>query len=492
MLKSACIEAVLPSDGRYIKPGMGIIYWVGFLHEEERFIGTFIKQKKHSVKGMRTCPLVPVEGIAMRTTMIRQLIRSRQQELIDLASSFIRIPSENPSPDFKKRSAEMDRLISRYLAAKGFSNTEYSRSEGSLAITVCDAPLNRMAGPRLLFSGHTDVVPAGDRSQWTFDPFSGEVRGGMLLGRGASDMKGGLAALVFTAGLLQEFAPALHLKGSLGVIPSPDEETGGMEIAWLLDQGLIKGDACLIAEPSHPRHPNVGEKGWAWMKVTVPGQPGHGSLHPVLGISAVRRGAAAVGAMAKLRDLKASPPAELYRLLYQSEWFYSQIQGNPLLSQLLFRPSYNPGIIIGGTKVNVVAERCIIEVDTRVPFGMKPEFVLENTKKLVRAAAPGAVIEPLVPFANPNWTLETRPIVQSLEHGIKQVLGNKEPVFSILLLASSDARHFRRHGIDTVLYGPGLQPAIHGYDERVSVESLIESAEIYAETAIQYLNGLRA
>ena len=236
----------------------------------------------------------------MSTRIIRQLIRSRQQELVELAASFIRIPSENPSPEFKKRSAEMGRHISRYLAAKGFWITEHRRSENALVTVVCDAPLTRVPGPRLLFCGHTDVVPAGDCSHWTFDPFSGEVRAGMLLGRGASDMKGGLASLIFVAGLLQEFAHTLNLKGSLGVIASPDEETGGIEVASLLDQGLIKGDACLIGEPTDRYHPNAGEKGKAWMQVIIPGQADHGSLQPLYGISAVRRGAAAVEALTKL------------------------------------------------------------------------------------------------------------------------------------------------------------------------------------------------
>src|SRR4051812_33783980 len=236
----------------------------------------------------------------MSTKMIRQLIRSRQQELVELAASFIRIPSENPSPEFKKQSAEMGHHISRYLATKGFLITEHHSSENALVTVVCDAPLTRVPGPRLLFCGHTDVVPAGDRSRWTFDPFSGEVRSGMLLGRGASDMKGGLASLIFVAGLLQEFAPTLNLKGSLGFIASPDEENGGIELASLLDRGLIKGDACLIGEPTHRYHPNVGEKAMAWMRVTIPGQPGHGSQHPLSGISAVRSGAAVVEALDKL------------------------------------------------------------------------------------------------------------------------------------------------------------------------------------------------
>ncbi|MED3996830.1 ArgE/DapE family deacylase [Peribacillus frigoritolerans] len=425
----------------------------------------------------------------MSTRMIRQLIRSRQQELVELAASFIRIPSENPSPEFKKRSAEMGRHISRYLAAKGFLITEHRRSENALVTVVCDAPLTRVPGPRLLFCGHTDVVPAGDCSNWTFDPFSGEVRAGMLLGRGASDMKGGLASLIFVAGLLQEFAPTLNLKGSLGVIASPDEETGGIEVASLLDQGLIKGDACLIGEPTDRYHPNAGEKGKAWMQVTIPGQTDHGSLQPLYGISAVRRGAAAVEALTKLWELKATPPPEPCQLLYNTEWLLSQGLGNPLLSQLLYRPSYNPGVIQGGTNVNVVADKCIIKVDTRVPFGMKPEFVLDIARNLVSAVAPGAVVEPMVPCTNPNWTLEDRPIVRAIELGIQRVLGMEEPVFSVLLLGSSDASHFRRHGIETVLYGPGLEHTIHGYDERVSVENLVESAEIYAETAIKYLRS---
>ena len=157
-------------------------------------------------------------------------------------------------------------------------------------------------------------------------------------------MKGGLASQIFVAGLLQEFAPTLKLKGSLGFIASPDEENGGIGVASLLDQGMIKGDACLIGEPTHPHHPNVGEKAMAWMRVTIPGQTGHGSQQPLSGISAIRRGAAVVEALAKLWEFKATPPAELGQLLYNTEWFLSHRLGNPLLSQLLYRPSYNPGI----------------------------------------------------------------------------------------------------------------------------------------------------
>ena len=102
------------------------------------------------------------------------------------------------------------------------------------------------------------------------------------------------------------------------------------------------------------------------------------------------------------------------------------------MSQLLYRPSYNPGIIQGGTKVNVIADKCIIEVDTRVPFGMKSEFVYDAANKLVKAIAPDAVVEPIVHYNNPNWTVAKRPIIRSLELVIQRVLGMGQPVFSVL------------------------------------------------------------
>ncbi|MFD0825563.1 M20 family metallopeptidase [Neobacillus sp. M.A.Huq-85] len=423
----------------------------------------------------------------MSGNMILQLVRERQQELIDLASALIRIPSENPSPEFTKYSREAGQHISEYLKAKGFTISEYIHQESGLVTVVGDASLTGATGQKLLFCGHSDVVPAGDRSHWSFDPFSGEVQAGMLLGRGASDMKAGLAALVFVAGIIQELAQKLNLRGKLGVVVVPDEETGGYAAAKFIDQGTIQGNACLIGEPSYPRNPDVGEKASLWFRVTIPGQPGHGSQQPISGISAVRRGALVVEALARLWDLKATPPAELVPLLRKSEWFFSQESENPSLAQLLYRPSYNPGIIMGGTKVNVVAEKCVIEVDTRVPFGMKPEFVLYTARNLVEQVAPGSIVESMGSLLNPNWTLENRPIVRALEKGIRRVLGNEKPIFSKLLLASSDARHFRRNGIDTVLYGPGILNTLHGFDERVSVQNLVESAEIYAATAVKYL-----
>lgn len=423
----------------------------------------------------------------MNAQQLRQIIRDRQQELIDLASSFIQIPSVNSLPDFPETTSQISRLIGSYLENKGLHITEHNNPESGLLTVIGHAPLNGMPGERLLFSGHTDVVPAGDLSRWSFDPFSGEVRDGMLLGRGTSDMKAGLAAAVFVAVLLQEYAPELELSGSLGVVLSPDEESGGQEVSSLLEAGYIEGDACLIAEPTHPLHPNIGEKAKAWLKISIPGEPGHGSHYPFVGESAVRKGALIVKELQRLLEMQAMPPAELYALSSRTAWFFGEQQGNELLSHLLYRPSYNPGVFQGGTIINVVAENSELEIDIRVPFGMRSDYVLAAVKELVYRVDAEAVVEPIIIHSNPNWTREDRPIVRMTEYAIQQVHGTEEPVFGVLLIGSSDASHFRRHGIDTVLYGPGMHHTIHGYDEHVPVESIVETAEVYAEAAVGYL-----
>ena len=92
----------------------------------------------------------------------------------------------------------------------------------------------------LIYCGHTDVVPAGDRSKWDFDPFSGEIKDGWMLGRGASDMKAGLTGLIFAATILKRLN--VELPGQLTLSDCPDEETGGeFGVPWLLEKGSLKG-----------------------------------------------------------------------------------------------------------------------------------------------------------------------------------------------------------------------------------------------------------
>ena len=180
-------------------------------------------------------------------------VEARKDELIDLCSSLIQIPSENPPGD----STEITEFIANYLKQFGLES-EWHESNDKM-YNLLSSIGEEDQGKHLIYCGHTDVVPAGDLSKWDFNPFSGEVKDGWLLGRGASDMKAGLGGLIFVFALLKRLD--IKLPGKLTLAIVPDEETGGeYGVPWLLEKGLIKGDGALIAEPSSPLNPTIGQK----------------------------------------------------------------------------------------------------------------------------------------------------------------------------------------------------------------------------------------
>ena len=135
----------------------------------------------------------------------------------------------------------------------------------------------------LLFCGHVDVVPALDEG-WTHPPYSGIIEDGYVWGRGATDMKGGCAAILAACDMLVQ--ESFELPATLAFVC--DEETGGDSgIRHLIAHDLISPCDCLIAEPSPARHPCIGQKGLCRLDLKFAGTPGHGSLYPTIGVSAI-------------------------------------------------------------------------------------------------------------------------------------------------------------------------------------------------------------
>lgn len=229
-------------------------------------------------------------------------IEQNQEELISLCSKLIQCPSENPPGD----SRAISQFIIDYLKRFGIE-TSIHESQDKMwnLISTIGSPGEK----HLIFCGHTDVVPAGDLSKWDFLPFSGLVKDGFIHGRGASDMKGGLAGLIFTVGILARLG--VPLDGQLSLLIVPDEETGGdFGVPWVLDRSLIHGTAAVIAEPSHPQHPTIGQKGSCWFEFTVEGTPGHGSLSPLVGDSAIMKANKAISALQKIWEMKPDIPED--------------------------------------------------------------------------------------------------------------------------------------------------------------------------------------
>ena len=363
-----------------------------------------------------------------------------------------------------------------------------------------------------MLMGHLDVVPAGDRDRWGFDPFCGDVRDERVLGRGATDMKGGVACIMAVyhalSGLMDE------LGGSLLLALVCDEETGGrLGAGWLAERGVFDGvDACLIAEPTSPYVAILGERGICWLRLKAHGRPAHGSV-PSLGQNAIEVMMKALGALKEIEKTPVKTPEDVRAVLEEMEELVKSpydFLGLKGVRKALARVAYgflglgkeklrayveacksftvNVGIIRGGTKVNIVPEACEAEVDVRVPHGSSTSHVLSSVKRLL-SGLPGRIdVEPMN-RVEPTFTSSSEAICRALDRAVETVLGRR-PIHA-LMPATTDGHYLRARGIPTVVYGPGLAHLAHAYDEYVPIEHLEICSRAICLTAIYFL-GLRA
>jgi succinyl-diaminopimelate desuccinylase len=404
-------------------------------------------------------------------------IDNKQDDLLALCSKLLQMNTENPPGD----TSEISNFIIEYLSSFGIE-TEVHESNPKM-FNLISSIGEQTEDKHLILCGHTDVVPVGDLAKWDFDPFSGHIENGYIHGRGASDMKCGLAGLIFTMGLLKKLQ--VPLDGKLSLLVVPDEETGGeYGVPWVLERNLIQATASIIAEPSHPQHPTIGQKGSCWFEVEIEGTPGHGSLSPVIGDSAILKAVKAIEVLQNIWNFEVTIPDEMKEIIEVTKAYIREREETDT-SDVLDHITVNIGTIHGGTKANVIADHVVIQVDTRLPFGVKNEEMLPRVRKLLADVGIAATVRPIGFQSSANWTPPTDPVVASLVESIKEV--SKKDAYGVLQWASSDARHFRDHHIPVLQYGPADLPTIHSYNERAPIDQVIQAAKVYALTALQYL-----
>ncbi len=410
--------------------------------------------------------------------MLINEVEENKDELIELCGSLIKIPSENPPGD----STEISEFIANYLKKDG---AEIDFYEASSKLYNLVSSIGSDEGKHLVYCGHTDVVPAGDRNKWDFDPFSGEVKDGWMLGRGASDMKAGLSGIIFAFSLLKRLDVDLPGKLSLAIVP--DEETGGeYGVPWLLENNIIHGDGCLIAEPSSPYNPTLGQKGSYWFELEVFGEPGHGSLSPLEGKNAIADAVSAIQEIQKLWDIAIEVPEEVQPLIEVSKKYMREVEEDrenfiPVLDHI----TVNIGTIEGGTKSNVIPESCKVQVDCRLPFGITQEQVTEFLTEKLNGLGIDYQLQQFGFRSNANYTDPKDPVCKAIVDNIRFVTNHES--YGVMQWASSDARHFRDHHIPVLQYGPAYLPTIHGYNERVPVEQIVTCAKVYIAAVIDFL-----
>src|SRR6266545_7227730 len=223
----------------------------------------------------------------LKSRLIDEL-RKRPAELFELCSRLVQIPSENPPGDTSKLAA----FIRDHLAAHGMAVEWHEPMAGrpNLVATIGSGALN------VVLSGHLDEFPAGQG--WTRPPFSGAIQDGRIWGRGAGDMKAGLAVALTIASLIRGME--VPLAGTLTLAFASDEETGGAGgTQWLLENvPAVRGDACLIGESSGTWTAGIGEKGVLWLRLRARGVSGHAAYQQGTSAVGVLRGA--LGALDRL------------------------------------------------------------------------------------------------------------------------------------------------------------------------------------------------
>jgi succinyl-diaminopimelate desuccinylase len=217
-------------------------------------------------------------------------VEDKRADVVELTRDLIRIPTVNPPGEAYTPCAE---LIGNRLARRGF-HVRYLRGEDTPGDSARYPRTNVVAriegkrpGPCVHFNSHIDVVEAGHG--WTVDPFGGEVKDGKVFGRGACDMKGGLAASIVAVEALLEAFP--DFPGAIEISGTVDEESGGFGgVAYLASLGLFskpRVDHVIIPEPLNKDRICLGHRGVWWAEIETKGSIAHGSM-PFLGDCAVR------------------------------------------------------------------------------------------------------------------------------------------------------------------------------------------------------------
>jgi succinyl-diaminopimelate desuccinylase len=409
---------------------------------------------------------------------IHEIVEHRAKELTKLCCQLVQAKGENPPGDV----TEVAHAIEDFLETEGINYQTFEPAKGHVSVV---ATLGQ-GKPSLILCGHIDVVPAGDPSKWDVHPYESSIKHDKILGRGTTDQKSGVAAMLMAIAALKGFEE--NLAGKVTVASVSDEEAPGPGgTRWLLKNKKLNGNACLITEPTghlNDKYSIVGgERGNCWLSITAYGKPAHGST-PVLGRNAIHM---LIEFLPKLKALEGSAvrvPKDAETLiqngrkqLRKTAEKQSVPAGN--LTRALNHYTTNLGLINGGTKVNIVPEKCAAEVDIRVPAGGNPDAVEE----FVRSVMPENLECKVINKALPSFTPATHPLTKVVQQSAKRVLGYMPS--ATYMAATSDAHHFREIlGVPTVSFGPGYDELAHVFNEFVYVKDVLNMAKVYADVTL--------
>ncbi|WP_137126514.1 M20/M25/M40 family metallo-hydrolase [Roseomonas sp. HF4] len=404
---------------------------------------------------------------------------TRAPEVTALARRLMAVPSPNPPGDVRASAEEAAAMLRDLAPEAAISLHATSPEVTNLVARIAGAGPGRV----LAFNGHLDTYPVNEALPWTVDPLRGEVRDGRLYGRGAADMKGGIAASMLAFALLAAHRDAWRGEAIL-TLAGDEESMGPLGTQWLIENipGLAAADGVIIGDAGSPRVLRFGEKGFLWVEVEASGRAAHGA-HVHLGENAVDRLRAALDAVAALRDLPVDAPPAVTAAIAAAKPVSEPLAGAGE-ARVLGAVTVNIGQVSGGTAPNLVPASARAFCDIRLPVGLSCAQA-EAALAAGLDALPGIAWRVLRRF-EPNHTDPAADIVRLTHAAAEEVLGGTVAVN--MRVGGSDARLFRMAGRPTVVYGP-TPHNMGGADEWADVAELEAVARVHALAAFDFLAG---
>lgn len=343
------------------------------------------------------------------------------------------------------------------------------------ALPVVIGRIGRAGGRRIVLSGHLDVVPPGDPATWTVDPWAGEIRDGKVYGRGACDMKGGVAAILGAVRALVASGAAERLAGELLVALVPGEEDGGQGTLAAIRAGAT-GDLAIIPEPSN-LDVVVAHAGAITFRLTVPGKAAHASQR--------REG---VSALDKL--------FAVVRSLEDDETRRNGDERDPLMTALGLPYPTIVGIVQGGEWASTVLDRIVVDGRYGVRLGQSPADAANDLRRAIDDANESdpflrehpATVEIVGGQFGSGRVASDHPLPVGLADTVEAVTGRRPALLGEPY--GADMRLFIQQGnTPCVMYGPGDVKVAHSADEHVPIAEVEECARVLAAWVLREIGG---
>ncbi len=381
------------------------------------------------------------------------------QEVTELLQTLIQARSDFPPGDTR----EITRIISEKFASAEVTHEIAAKKEHQPNLLAFLGDVN--AQPCLVYHAHLDTVASGHPASWTLDPFSGEIRNGMIYGRGAGDDKGSAAAQIMALITLKR--AKVRMAGCLQAALVSAEESGANEgTVWLRDTGRLKPDYLVVGEQTMNRVA-IAERVACGIDLTVFGKAAHGAM-PWAGDNAVLKMAGVLTWLNK----------KLFPVY------------NARVHPYLPRPTLNFGKISGGISWSIVPESCKVEMDRRLLPGETREMAMDEIRTLLDEYA--ETVEPLKyelftqGEVAPNIeTSPEDPFAVLAEKTLRDLTG--ETLGFGGYAQTSDGRWFAGKGIPIIIFGPSDPAVAHGPDERISIDQLVEATRFLTLLALRQL-----